>query len=224
MTALSSPPNFCLVYSVLEMTLSMLLARHLEAEAGNTHGRCYLCGIQTQHGHRRKPSEKFTSWTLCTEGQCLCPLCDALLKDQRLRNRSWAATPTELIFPTRPEFLSLLLEPPAPPFAMYFTLSGKRQDYLALMHAVSHSRECYFVGTDFTPHPILTQRPQIPPMLALLRPLLQVGIPRSVLTGEQALTPTHARKLHANHLWHIWQQAEPLRLNPLFQLLARVAQ
>lgn len=208
------------------ISLSRLLAPHLEVEAGGATGTCYVCGETTGEGFAQKPSDNFTLWAYCFAGDVLCPPCRALLRDRRLRSRSWIATPSSLLLrdaDTKEQFFQALLSPPSPPLAVYVTRGGQRQGYLPLMWRVTLRDLALWVGTDWTPGPVLLPLDwarQVAPLLLRLR---ERGLPRQPLmdgqigakTWKEAITQgweddlRRARELAGDPRWEVMVVACP---------------
>lgn len=118
---------------------------------GNTVGKCVVCGENTQNGHKIDFSERFTSWSLLTDGDCICEHCYTLCRDQQYRRKSWVVTPGEVTFLTRKDVIPVLLNPPDPPFSIYITKSGKKQGFLHLINKPALSRNRFFIAFEDTP-------------------------------------------------------------------------
>lgn len=180
------------------LTLAALLAPHVAAPPGPTAGTCYLCGAATPHGYREPPSDNFTAWAACYGGDVLCPVCRALLHDRRFRARSWCATPAGVRFATpedRGWLWAALLDPPAPPFALYCTRGGQKQGWLSLARYVSHSREQFWVGTDWTDRPVRCARGWLAATAEQVTALRARGVSKATLLSGQPTAAQYARAL-----------------------------
>jgi hypothetical protein len=164
------------------VTVSQLIGL---AEPGPACGRCYLCGQDTSAGHPGAPSESFTAWSSVYSGSVICEYCWPLVHDRRFRSRSWIATAGQVRFVEPGEDRSwlrdVLLDPPAPPFALYLTRNGKKQGWIPLLRYVSHSRERFWVGTDWTDRPVYCDRLWLVQQVELLDRLAERGVPRTQL-------------------------------------------
>ena len=120
----------------------------LEPQKGNKEGECILCGRHTEHGHEIKLSDNFTAWNVLQEGEVICEYCYTLVKNQDFRRHSWFLTEGEVRFLKRDEVLSVLQNPPEPPFVIYITKTGKKQGYLQLINRVNYSRDRYAIAFD----------------------------------------------------------------------------
>jgi len=162
------------------VTVSQLIGL---AEPGSVVGRCYLCGQETNAGHPGAPSDSFTAWSSVYAGSVICEYCWPLIHDRRFRSRSWLATPGQVRFVEPGEDRSwlrdVLLDPPAPPFALYLTRNGKKQGWIPLLRYVSHSRDRFWVGTDWTDRPVYCDRLWLAQHVVLLDRLADRGVPRT---------------------------------------------
>jgi hypothetical protein len=167
------------------VSLPQLLARHLDhVPSGSVAGTCYICGLPTEVGFREKPSDNFTAWAQCFAGDVICPPCRAMLKDHRLRSRSWLASSTSILFrtsETKEAFFAALVDPPPPPVVAYVTQGGQRQGYLSIVWRVSMSPGQIWVGTDWLTAPVLLTQSWAREVAPLLRSLRNRGLPKSAL-------------------------------------------
>jgi len=145
------------------MTLGELLRAAMKAvpETGNIHGTCVICGANTDIGLSVKNvvSDNFTGWSRLVSGHCFCPDCAYLFSDSTFRKKSWVAS-AEDGFRTfkNDEAMSILFDPPKPPFFVYIAKAGQRQSWLACLHRVAGSRDKYFFGHESYDVPVLFER------------------------------------------------------------------
>lgn len=155
------------------------------SDPGSDAGRCYLCGRDTDRGHREPPSDAFTAWATVYSGSVLCERCYPVLHDRRFRARSWLATAAGVRFTEPGEdrrwLLETLLDPPEPPFALYLTRAGKKQGWISLVRYVSTSRERYWVGTDWLDRPVNLCRSWVHAVAPLVGELRRRRVPRTAL-------------------------------------------
>lgn len=175
------------------MTVSQLIARHAPTEStqslsGDVPGDCYICGLPTERGQRRAPSDAFTAWASCGQGDVLCPDCAATLSWRDVRMFSWLATPDGVRFEGRGDrgwLWDVLADPPEPPYAIYITRGGQKQGWISGVRMVATSRERTPILTDWTDRPIMLTRADWRRYAPLVERLRGYGIGRNaVLTGE----------------------------------------
>lgn len=117
-------------------------------EHGKIKGDCVVCARKTDHGLDVDFSDNFMSWNLLFEGNCICPNCYELTRNQDYRRTSWVASRNGVEFLRRDEILRFLQRPPRPPFAIYITKTGKKQGFLKLVMKVALTKKNYFVAFD----------------------------------------------------------------------------
>lgn len=115
---------------------------------GAMKGHCMLCGRETNKGLEADFSAKFTSWNLFKAGECLCPNCYELSRNQAYRRSMWIACKEGITFFKKDQMLQHLLDPPDPPFAMYLTKTWKKQGFLKLINKVNYSKNSFFIALD----------------------------------------------------------------------------
>lgn len=131
------------------MTLGELYG---QTEPGNADGTCYICGAQTEHGWAEPPSGKFTDFSGCYGGTVHCERCRVILKDPHFRQASWLMTRDGMRLGSKDnrQFLwDALVSPPDGPWAIYQTVSFKKQGWLSIASAVNESRQTYRIATDW---------------------------------------------------------------------------
>lgn len=114
----------------------------------NIEGSCVVCGRKTAQGHKTDYSSNFTLWSLLQAGNCICPECYELTRNQKYRRSMWVANEEEIIFFKKKDMLEHILNPPKPPFAMYLTKTWQKQGFFKLINKVNYSRENYFTALD----------------------------------------------------------------------------
>jgi len=210
------------------MTLTIVTVSQLigVAEPGPASGWCYLCGQETSSGHPGAPSESFTAWSSVYAGSVICEHCWPLVHDRRFRSRSWLATPGQVRFVESGEDRSwlrdVLLDPPAPPFALYLTRNGKKQGWIPLLRYVSHSRDRFWVGTDWTDRPVYCERLWLAQHVVLLDRLADRGVPRT-----QLLAGRFAPRVWRTAIQDGWtselEEAQQLAGDPQWEVLVYAA-
>ncbi|MFW9872930.1 MAG: hypothetical protein ACFFG0_07500 [Candidatus Thorarchaeota archaeon] len=115
---------------------------------GSINGDCVLCGRTTENGNKIDFSSKFTNWNLLQSGNCLCPNCYELSRNQTYRRKMWYVNREDIIFFKKEDILNVLLKPPKPPFAIYVTKTWKKQGFLKLINKVNLSSNRFFLGYD----------------------------------------------------------------------------
>jgi hypothetical protein len=73
------------------------------------------------------------------------------------------------------------------------TFSGQKQGWLVLMHALSWSRDRYWVGTDLCDAPVLVDRSTLTEYIGLIQSLLARETPRWLLQVRPYSLPKNAR-------------------------------
>jgi rRNA maturation protein Nop10 len=188
---------------------------------GTLSGECVLCGRHTENGHPVEFSEKFTSYNLLREGNCICEYCYTLVKNQEFRRRSFVLSKEGVRFLSREECRDVLLSPPEPPFFIYITQSGQRQGWLSAIHCVSYNKERFWVSTDFVGHFLANLR-ELKRMDKLISDLRKVGVSKNSLrTGE--LSMAEYRKLFEKNLAQLWDEVRECVRTPGWEVLCYVA-
>jgi hypothetical protein len=208
-----------------DITLAALLAPHVPAAPGTVRGICYLCGGATDAGYAEPPSDNFTAWASCYGGAVLCPLCRAVLHDRRFRATSWLATTAGVRFATRDDRLWLwqaLVDPPAPPFALYITRGAQKQGWLTLTRYVSTSQAHYWVGTDWTDRPVPCAQPWMVQHALLVTRLRERGLSKTALC-DGAYTMKHYERAIAEGWRPDLDAARALAGDPRWQVLVHVS-
>jgi CRISPR type IV-associated protein Csf1 len=113
---------------------------------GDMEGKCIICGRFTTKGNKIDFSDNFTNWHLLEEGEVICEQCYNMVRDQNHRRKSWVATREGIEFLKRDQFIPIMLNPPEPPFVIYFTKSGKKQGFLKLIDKVNYSKNKFWVA------------------------------------------------------------------------------
>jgi len=180
-----------------------------------------LCGRYTKSGHTIQFSEKFTSYNLLNEGNCICEHCYTLLKNQEFRRRSFVLSREGVRFLSRAECREVLLSPPSPPFFIYITQSGQRQGWLSAMQCVSYSRERFWVSTDFVGY-FLANLQELKRMDGLILELRKAGVSKNSLRSG-ILSAVEYRKLFEKNLTHLWDNAREYVKTPSWEVMCYVA-
>lgn len=144
-------------------TVPQLIAPHAPTEGkqaltGDVAGRCYICALDTEQGQRRPPSDMFTAWASCAQGDVLCPDCARTLNWRDVRMFSWLATPEGVRFEGRGDrqwLWDVLMDPPDPPFAVYVTQGGQKQGWISGARQVTTSVWSMAILTDWTDRPVI---------------------------------------------------------------------
>ena len=207
-------------------TVSRLVARQIGALPGLDAGRCYLCGTDTDAGHRRAPSSSFTAYADCVAGDVLCEHCFACLSHWDCRGRSWLVTRDAFVPQTQesgPILRDALLDPPAPPYALYVTRGRQKQGWISLNRVVSPSRAAAMVGTDWTDRPVRIAVAWARQTDPLIRRLRARKAPKAVLR-EGAFSPaTWSRAISEGWDADLWA-ATRLAGDPRWEVLCEVCE
>jgi CRISPR type IV-associated protein Csf1 len=189
---------------------------------GNCAGRCIACGKHTAHGVPARLPDTFTAAYKLYNGNALCEYCAPLFKERSLRSRSWVASQSEFRYIQRSEWLTTLTEPPEPPFAIYFTLSGQKYGYLSLIRRVSTNRDRYWLATDWQESPILIHRAQLAELVPIAQQLRTHGVPKTQLLTAQ-FSPTIVAKAIKEGWDTMLRTIEQLRGNPAWEVVVYAA-
>jgi len=119
-----------------------------EAMLGNIGGTCIVCGRDTMQGNEIDYSANFTKWNLLQAGDCICPNCYELTRNQDYRRSMWIATREGITFFKKKDMLKHILHPPEPPFGMYLTRTWQKQGFFKLINKVNYSKKNYFTALD----------------------------------------------------------------------------
>jgi len=127
----------------------LVLSDFFPAETkGNIDGKCVVCGRSTDQGLEIDYSKRFTNWNLLQGGNCICPPCYELTRNQAYRRSMWVVNREAITFFKKKDMLQHVMNPPDPPFAMYLTRTWKKQGFFKLINKVNYSREQYVTALD----------------------------------------------------------------------------
>jgi hypothetical protein len=153
---------------------------------GRDRCRCLVCGVDTDRGWVRPPSDAFNAWDIVhAERGAFCEWCWALLKDPRTRKLSWIGRPGRIEFygGARLAEIATWLRSPTLPAVVSLTISHRRVRWLSLGQRVTVSPTALWVATDWAGPVLLDTTDQAP--LALAERLLAHGVRRTTLrTGQ----------------------------------------
>jgi len=174
-------------------TISQLIARHAPTEgkqplSGDVTGICYICALPTEQGQRRPPSDVFTAWAACAQGDVLCPDCAATLNYRDVRMFSWLATEEAFRVNGRGDrdwLWDVLGDPPEPPYGLYISKGGQKQGWISGVRQVATSRATIPVLTDWTDRPVMLRRADWETYAPLVVTLRAKGVSKQALmTGD----------------------------------------
>jgi CRISPR type IV-associated protein Csf1 len=117
-------------------------------EYGDIEGSCIVCGRITDEGLEIDYSSNFTKWNLLEAGNCICPNCYELTRNQDYRRSMWISTKEGITKFKKDDMLGYILNPPEPPFGMYLTRTWQKQGFFKLINKVNYSRHHYFTALD----------------------------------------------------------------------------
>lgn len=117
-------------------------------EFGNIEGTCVVCGRETDQGLEISYSQKFTNYNLLNAGNCICPNCYELTRNQKYRRSMWVVNRNRITFFKKDKMLQHILNPPDPPFGMYLTRTWQKQGFFKLIDKVNYSRKNFVVALD----------------------------------------------------------------------------
>jgi len=115
---------------------------------GDIEGSCIVCGRTTEDGHKIDYSANFTKWNLLQAGNCICPSCYELTRNQDYRRSMWIATNEGITKFKKEDMLQHILNPPEPPFGIYLTRTWQKQGFFKLIDKVNYSKKNYFTALD----------------------------------------------------------------------------
>jgi len=115
---------------------------------GELEGSCIVCGRSTEQGHKIDYSANFTKWNLLQAGNCICPNCYELTRNQDYRRSMWVATKEKITRFKKENMLEYILNPPDPPFGIYLTKTWQKQGFFKLINKVNYSKKSYFTALD----------------------------------------------------------------------------
>ena len=120
-------------------------------EAAEAVGACCLCGAADAK-YDRKPfiKEGFTNLDrlMAPNSPAICDACAYMFVLPRLRQSSWLATASEMVWLKREDIWDVLWTPPRPPFAVYVTTSYKKHG--SFKTRVNHSHQSYYIQFEET--------------------------------------------------------------------------
>lgn len=196
--------------------------------SGSLTGVCWLCGAQTEQGHKRsqaiKESFMDTSYARAPSSDVVCDACTWALSLMSLRNYSIVATERRLEHPSRVRLRELFaVEPPATPYMACVAVSG--QKWLHFKAPVGYSREHWAV--QFENEQVKFGPLQFLELLVPIEMLLQIFSKGEVETGNynQARISKFSKvESYSLALWESMEQSiAPRRGSRLFDLVLFVA-
>jgi len=179
---------------------------------GKIKGRCVLCTEETEEGLKVDFSSSFQSWNVLYEGNCLCPHCYELARNQDYRRRSWVATASGVRHYKREELFEILKNPPTPPFGIYITRTGQKQGFLQLIMKTATNRDNFHVA--FENDILLIDRKRFIEMSALVERVRERKITKRELTTGK-LFAGNFKKLSLDEV----QKIKKLAGNPVWELV-----
>ncbi len=159
------------------MTEITTLSEFFTPTIGEEEGHCIICSRETTKGHPIDFSPNFMGWVNLYEGDCICEYCYSLCRNQQYRKRAWAVSNKGVHILKREEIISILLNPPSPPFGIYLTKTYKKQGFMKLIHKVNYNRDHYFIA--FDDDVIYVEREIITPMIQFATKLRENNLNKS---------------------------------------------
>lgn len=205
----------------MSVVLGELFREIVPVEVGKVRGRCALCNRETDEGLPIHDcvSDRFTLWSALMAGNCFCPGCAYLIRNQDLRRHSWVASNDGLVFLRRAEVLSVLLAPPQPPFAIHVTVVGKKPTYIRLRTPAT-DRHVFFLSYEGSDYPILFHHEEAQAYAKLAQEALALGLPREELKTGVFSPSSFQKALGEEELLAKIRQIAP---NPLWEVIVHVA-
>jgi len=149
---------------------------------------CYVCGARDDEGWATKPSENFTAWSSCFEGNGICSHCYGLLKTNCVRTRSWLLTQDGFVFQlpeTARVLWNALLARPDGPWALYQTVGHQKHGWLSIANAVNESQRYWRVAVDWLDCAVSFTAAYVDEFAVVVRDLRQAGVRKdSLITGH----------------------------------------
>lgn len=166
------------------MTFITILSDFFPSEVtGPIEGNCVVCGRLTHQGLEIDFSKRFTNWNLLQGGNCICPSCYELTRNQSYRRSMWVVNKEGITFFKKKEMLYHILNPPEPPFAMYLTRTWKKQGFFKLINKINYSRDNYTTTLDM--QLIQVNREKATEMKEIAEALRKEKITKTELTSGQ---------------------------------------
>jgi|GEM_PF-4045355 len=115
--------------------------------------RCHICGLPTDGGTpvEQVIKDGFTAIDMlrATGSPVVCPACVWTKAQRESRTKHYVVTPAQWRFLAREELAAVILNPPAPPFAIVIQESFKKHTWLQAQ--VNYSCERFYVSVEETP-------------------------------------------------------------------------
>lgn len=202
----------------------LAMATHREPKRGKLKGRCVICGRETEEGlpPRSTISQNFTGWSYLYTGEVMCPLCAFLFSDQTFRKKSWVASQQSFATFPNSEAISVLFNPPQPPFFIYIAKQGRRQSWLSSIHRVALNRSRFFFAYEPYDTPILFERMRAEKYHQLALQLLQLAIPKGEIISL-SFSPKSFEKAFLRGQDDLLREAEQYKNDPLWEVIADVS-
>lgn len=176
------------------LRLTEMLCNGHDVTPGAMSGRCVICGQETEHGHPVEFSDSFMNAPLLQDGNTICEYCNTIKNMKQLRTSMWLATPEYLRYFKREEAKSMIMLPPDPPFALYFTESYKKTGWqvMCARSAIAESSDIFPVGFDY--NIIVIHHAKFCEDLATIEYLLSEGLTKSeIRTGSLKISTVKKR-------------------------------
>lgn len=178
---------------------------------GELNGTCIVCARNTYNGIKIDFSTNFMSSNLLHSGECICPNCYELTRNQEYRKHSWIATSSKIKIITKKDIELILTDPPNKPFGFYITTTGQKQGFLLLISKIATDKDYFFLA--FDDKLIFFDRDEYNQMLPFAKVLREKGLTKYEIKGK--LKTKTFSKLNTEE----YQQINQYKGNPLWELI-----
>lgn len=191
--------------------------------SGIIKGICIACGMKTDTGSQIKLSNNFIGWNYFYQGNCFCQQCNELFTDQIYRYKCWIATKDNIEFGKKDIVLKAILNPPEPPFFIYFTTTYKKQGWISALKYTNYSREKYFVSCDFVETPVWTTKQEVDELYGIIFKLREKKVSKKILlSGEYGM---YIYKKSIIEQWNDFLDSIKLHIRkPIWEVLVNAAE
>jgi hypothetical protein len=200
--------------SVIAYSLPELLEASFSPPRGRERGHCIVCGRRVDDGFPARLKENFTAhqWLQAFPDGVFCPACHWFMNTPEVRRHHWILSREGIRYITREEGWKLVWNPPQPPFALYFSRTGKKHGWLRLVHKITTARNSLWIGWD---EDIIYMNPQSFPIAWLdvyLPKVKEAGVTKKELLSEWTLK-------HIEEHYNEWKKLKALKGTKKYEFL-----
>ena len=112
--------------------------------------RCITCKSSVDSVQPPPFSDNFSSWSVLSDGDGICTVCNDLIKDKRARMSMWLMENDgkKITFFKRDRISEFLEAEKTTPFILYLTETYKTQGFLNILPRKNYSNEKFIIGFD----------------------------------------------------------------------------